>query len=285
MSFGENIKDIYMSEEQFDLISEFIKERFGLVFKKDKRLTLHARLAHRLSILGINSYTEYYNLLLNNPEEGFNLVSHIANNETYFFREKSQLTAFSELLVEIKRNKQKTNSNKLTILSAGCSSGEEPFTLNILLIESGLFAWGWQTEIIGIDISKTALKKAQKAQYTQNSFRMMNGDDGFIKKYFEFLDGKYILKRPYRHNINFKHGNILEPSCFEGLSNIDVIFSRNVLIYMSDEALEAIIRNYYNSLSDDGYLVLGSSESLLGRTDLFVPEQKNGVIFYRKNRA
>lgn len=276
---------MFMSDEQFGLLKDLIAREFGIVMKGDKRLTLHTKISHRLSILGMQSYGDYCRYVSSEPskKELYNIASHITNNETYFFREKHQLNVFSELLNDIKRYRQKKNQNRVRVLSAGCSSGEETYTLNILLMESGLFAWGWDVIVEGIDVSSAALKRAKSAEYTKNSFRMLNGNHEFAKKYFDHADDKFILKKPYRNNVGFLHANVLQPGAFEGISDVDVIFCRNILIYMSDEALERIALNFYNCISDRGYLILGSSESLLQRTELFVPEYRNGIILYRKN--
>ncbi len=282
----ENSREIMcMTEDEYNLFRDLIHEEFGIFLKGDKRLTLHAKLSHRLSILGIVSYKNYYDLIISEPsrEELFSLMAHIANNETYFQREIGRITLFAELLNDIKRHRQKKNQNTLTFLSAGCSSGEEVYTLNIMLMESGLFVWGWDVKVVGVDASKIALKKAKNATYTKNSFRGDNGNEEFSKKYFDRKDDLYVLKKPYCSNVKFVHGNILKPSSLEGIGDIDVIFCRNVLIYMSDGAVGRIAENFYRHLSDEGYLFIGSSESLLGKTDLFIPECREGLIVYRKN--
>ena len=137
--------------------------------------------------------------------------------------------------------------------------------------------------LIPIDVSRNALKKATNAAYTKNSFRVPDGNDEFSQEYFDRRDDLYILKPPYRSHVEFRHGNILNPASWEGIQDIDVIFCRNVLIYMSDDAIGHIAENFYHHLADEGYLFVGSSESLLNKTDLFVPECREGLIIYRKN--
>jgi len=273
-----------MTEEEFILLRDLINKEFGLLLKGDKRLTLHTKVSHRLHILGLKSYQNYYDLIVSDPsrEELFALASHITNNETYFFREKTQLDVFSEILKDIKRERQKKNQNILKILSLACSSGEEAYTLNILIQESGLFLWDWDIKITGIDIDKNAIKKAQMARYGKNSFRL-NGNIDFINKYF-LVDGeRYALRKMLTRNVEFRHGNLLDSSSFDDINDIDVVFCRNVLIYMNDNALSRIVQNLYNCLSVPGYLFIGAAESLIQKTDLFVPEYNNGIIVYRKN--
>jgi len=277
-------KDV-MSEEEFVLLRDLIHKEFGIWLKGDRRLTLHTKVSHRLSILGLATYRQYYQYLLSNvsKEELYTLASHITNNETYFFREKSQLDMFSELLPDIKRRKQETNDSNLTIVSLASSSGEEAYTLNMLVHESGLFVWDWDVRIIGVDVDRNAIQKAKDACYTNNSFRSMNGNAAYIDKYFAVEDGRYVLRQSLTKNVEFRLGNILDESTFEGISPIDVIFCRNVLIYMSDEAIGKLARNFYDALSYSGYLFIGSAESLIQKTNLFLPEYKNGTIVYKKN--
>ena len=277
-------KDL-MSEDEFRLLRDLIHSEFGIFLKGDKRLTLHTKVSHRLSILGLQTYRQYYDYIMSDStkEELYTFISHITNNETYFFRENTQLGVFSELLQDIKREKQQRNENKLRIVSLASSSGEEAYTLNILVQESGLFVWDWDTKIIGIDVDRNAIEKAKGACYTGNSFRSMNGNAAYIDKYFAVEKGRYVLRRSLMKNVEFKLGNILDRNTFEGIGPIDVIFCRNVLIYMSDEAIIKLAGNFYESLSDTGYLFVGSSESLIQKTNLFVPEYKNGIIVYRKN--
>jgi len=274
-----------MTEDEHALFRDLIEKEAGIVMKGDKRLTLHTKLSHRLAILDIRSYKDYYDLIISEPskEELYSLIAHITNNETYFQRETGRIDLVAGLLSDLKRHRQKRNQKKITFLSAGCSTGEEAYTLKIMLMESGLFAWGWEVNVIGMDVSRSALKKARNAVYTKNSFRVLDGTDEFSQKYFDRRNDLYTLKLPYRSQVEFRHGNILNPAAWEGIQDIDVIFCRNVLIYMSDDAIGRITENFFHHLADDGYLFIGSSESLLNKTDLFVPECREGLIIYRKN--
>jgi len=275
-----------MSEEEFSLLRDLIQKEFGILLKGDKRLTLHTKVSHRLSILGLPTYRQYYEYILadSSKEELYAFVSHITNNETYFFREKTQLEVFAELLVDIKREKQQKKENKLRIVSLASSSGEEAYTLNILVQESGLFVWDWDMKIIGIDVDRNAIQKAKEACYTSNSFRSMNGNAAaYIGKYFASEEGRYVLRKSLTKNVEFKLGNLLDRNTYEGIGAIDIIFCRNVLIYMSDEAILKLAKNFYDALSDTGYLFIGSSESLIQKTNLFEPEYQKGIIVYRKN--
>jgi chemotaxis protein methyltransferase CheR len=282
---GLHSKRDVMTEEDFSLLRDLVRRELGVLLKGDKRLTLHAKVSHRLGILGLDTYRDYYKFILADPskEELYALASHITNNETYFFRERGQLDVLFNLLKEIKREKQRRNQNCLRMLSVASSSGEEAYTLNIIVQESGLFAWDWDFRITGIDIDRNSIGKAREACYSANSFRSLNGDAEIAKKYFTVHKDRFLLRKFYQKNVEFRHGNILDRAAFDGLSPVDVVFCRNVLIYMSDEAIAKIVRNFFDCLDDAGYLFVGSSESLIQRTNLFLPEHVDGVIVYRKN--
>lgn len=271
--------------EEFGRVVELIAANFGIIVKGDKRLTFHTKLSHRLRLLGMDTYTQYLDFVENDKTgaELINLAAHITNNETYFFREDRQLKLFSNILNNIKRDKLNEGKNGIDILSAGCSGGEEPYTLNILLLESGLFVWDWTVNIVGMDINRELLKKAERGVYTRHSFRNLNGNGKMYKRYFYIKNDRYILKRAFAKNVSFKQANILDREPYEEHRGVDVIFCRNVLIYMNDDAFIRVIENFYDTISDSGYLFLGASESLIQRTGLFVPEYNDGVIVYRKN--
>lgn len=278
-------KTAYISEKDFQLLREIISKEFGLQIKGDKRLTLHTRLAHRLHILGLASYGDYCDYIRADSSgvELQELASHITNNETFFFREKAQLDAFSRVLENIKKEKQKAKRQELKILSLACSTGEEAYTLNILVQLSGLFLWNWEVKITGIDIDRVAVAKARSAVYTKNSFRGVAGEPDLILKYFKGEGELYHLKQPFSKNVEFRQGNITREDAYIGLEGTDAVFCRNLFIYMGTDAVEKVLRNCYRSLSENGYLFIGSSESLINKTDLFIPQIVNGIIVYRKN--
>ena len=273
-----------MTEKEYSLLRDLVNKKFGILLKGDKRLTLHTRISHRLSILGLETYSDYYEHIMSDltGDELYALASHVTNNETYFFREQNQLEAFAEILRNIKKQKEEER-HLVKILSVASSSGEEAFSLNIAIQEKGLFVWDWDFSITGMDIDKNAIQKAREACYSKNSFRSLNGNRALVDKYFVEDGERYRLKRFLTRNVEFRHGNILDERTFEGFDSVDVIFCRNVFIYMSDEAIEKVIGHFHKCISDKGYLFIGSSESLIQRTNLFLPEHHNGIIVYRKN--
>src|SRR5262245_41659359 len=175
--FRPSDHDIELSEEEFRLLRDFIHERFGLYFDDAQRPTLRSRLVGRLSSLDLLSFEDYYHYLRFGPqrsEELQRMVSHLTNNETYFFREHAQLQVFAEhVLRQLKERKSRGNDRSLRILSAGCSTGEEAHTLAMIVYDSGQFFWSWDVQITGVDVDVVALDKASRGGYDQHTFRAM----------------------------------------------------------------------------------------------------------------
>ena len=148
--------DAELSEDEFRLLRDFVHERFGLYYDESQRASLRARLAPRLDLLGLQSFEDYHRYLRFAPEradEQQRMVSHLTNNETYFFREQPQLDVFSgHVLRALKERKTRSGEKRLDVLSAGCSTGEEPLTLAMILFDSGQFFWGWDVRVSGLDV-------------------------------------------------------------------------------------------------------------------------------------
>lgn len=284
---GQPVQNSFMTGPEYDRLAGIIREEFGIALSGGKVLTLHAKIGHRLAVLGLSSYSEYIRVLEgpDNSAELDALAVHITNNETFFQREKSQYEAFSAFLPEIKRRKQNRKETALRILSAGCSTGEEAYNLNIIVMESGLFAWNWEVAVTGVDLDRAVIKRAVNGVYPPSSFRSPAEDAKFKDKYFSVHGQEYRLKPAYKANVSFRQGSILKRETFDPMGKLDVIFCRNVFIYMGDEALSQALGNFYNSLDDHGYLFVSASESLLQRTCLFAPEYREGVVVYRKKPA
>lgn len=269
---GNNMK---LTERELKLLRERITRDFGIALKEEKIELIEEFIQQRLKATGLLP-DEYLGEILNGPSgrELFLLVSSVTNKETYFFREMPQLEVCLELLRKISRTRE-----RLKLLSLGCSGGEEPYTLSILLHEKGLLFPGKEVSIIGIDLDPKAIKKAKEAIYTENSFR---SKDMSLKRYFVKEDRLYRLKDIYKKIVDFRVGNILDKNIFLEFINIDMVFCRNVFIYMTEDAITRVLENIYGCLAKDGYLITGSAESITTRSDLFVPEYYEGVVVYRK---
>ena len=279
--------DAELSEEEFRLLRDFIHERFGLYFEDSQRGSLRTRLAGRLQSLDLPSFEDYYQYLRFAPqraEELHRMVSHLTNNETYFFREGAQLGVFSDhVLKSLKEKKARSGERSLRILSAGCSTGEEAHTLAMIVYDSGQFFWGWDVGIYGLDVDTEALEKARKASYHHNSFRALS--PALLEKHFSKQGSGAQVKEALLRMVELRRGNILDPESYEDLRPLDVIFCRNVLIYFSDASILRAVRLFYEALAPGGYLLLGHAESLSRITDQFTPIRFPGAMIYQKPEA
>lgn len=209
------------------------------------------------------------------------MVSHLTNNETYFFREQPQLNVFStHVLSAIKERRVKTGEKRLHALSAGCSTGEEPLTIGMILFDSGQFFWGWDVRVTGLDVDEAALDKARRGVYHQNSLRAVS--PAVLERHFA-KDGVGVrVKEAARKAVSFRAGNLLDPRSYDGLAPLDVVFCRNVLIYFSDGAVQRAVSLFHQALAPGGFLLLGHAESLARVSSGFVPIRFQGAVVYQK---
>ena len=276
--------DAELSEEEFRLLRDLIHERFGLYFEDAQKPALRARLAGRLASLGLASFEDYYRHLRFGPqrtEELGRMITHLTNNETYFFREAVQLRVFADnILKAVRERKAREGDRALRILSAGCSSGEEVMTLAMIVYDSGLFFWNWDVQIVGMDVDDAALEKGRRGLYHQNSFRGVS--TAVIDRHFSKTTGGLQVRDAIRRLVALRAGNILDPSSYEGLAGLDAVFCRNVLIYFSDAATRRAVAQFHEILCPGGHLFLGHAESLSRITDALVPVRFQGAMAYQK---
>jgi chemotaxis protein methyltransferase CheR len=285
--FHPSDHNVELSEEEFRLLRDFIHEQFGLFFEDNQRGSLRSRLAGRLASLGLASFEDYYNYLRFGPQradERDRMATHLTNNETYFYREMPQLQVFADsVLKTVKDRKAARDDRRLHLLSAGCSSGEEAYTLAMILYDSGLFFWSWDVQVTGMDVDPSVLDKAGRAVYHPNSFRSM--PPALLEKHFVREPGGARVKDAIRKLVRFRPGNIVDPASYEGLAPLDAIFCRNVLIYFSDAMILKVVQLFHEALAPGGHLFLGHAESLSRITDLFTPIRFQGAMVYQKPEA
>lgn len=272
---------IPLSEDVFRLIRDVIKDFCGLYFDDSSRYLLEKRLSRRVKNHNFNDFRDYYRFILydkNYEEELSAIIDVLTVNETYFFREQNQLKAFSE---EILEELKTTNKDKKTlrIWSAGCSTGEEPYTIAMLINEKGNFE-GWDVEIYGSDINQRVLQSARKGIYRKNSFRTT--EPYIISKYFNEEDGSYRISDNVKMNVNFGYLNLLDPYRTKVLGRMDLIFCRNVLIYFDTISRRKVIDNFHDRLVDGGYLLLGHAESLMNISTAFTLKHFKNDMVYQK---
>jgi chemotaxis protein methyltransferase CheR len=272
---------IPLEEEVFRLIRDFVRDYCGIYFDDDSRYLLEKRLSRRVRTLHFSNFREYYRYLLyhkNREEELTSIIDIITVNETYFFREQNQLKTFSEeILPELKDiNKDK---KRLRVWSAGCSTGEEPYTIAILVLEKGYFH-NWNIEIFGSDINQRVLQAARSGIYRKNSFRAT--EPYFLRKYFREEDNISKISDNVKKYVNFSHLNLLDPFKVKLVGTVDVIFCRNVLIYFDYPSRKKVIDMFYERLADGGFLLLGHAESLINISTAFSLRHFKYDMVYQK---
>ncbi|HEV8238700.1 MAG TPA: CheR family methyltransferase [Thermoanaerobaculia bacterium] len=271
---------VAMTPEEHLLLNEVIERQFGLSFAPAKKEFLESRLRPRLQSLHLRRFIDYYLLLqVDLDSELEHLARLITNNETYFFREVYQFEGlFAEGLGELR---QAGWSGELRMLCAGCSSGEEPYTLNIYARQAGLVGGRWAIDAFDIDVDR--LKMAREAIYGVGSLRSTS--EAQRAQYFSgFAADRWQLRRANREGVGFAYGNILDLDSFRKPQAYDAIFCRNVLIYFSEGAFQHAVANFARALRLGGLLFLGHSESLIGRSDRFETVRLERCIAYRKLR-
>lgn len=275
--------EIPLSDEEFRLIRDLIYSHCGLFFDTDATYLLEKRLAKRLQFHQLSSFRDYYHFLKydrKRDQELSDIMDILTTNETYFFRESFQLRAFTEEIIPALRElKLKNGDRTLRIWSAGCSSGEEPYTIAMLLLDRGGFA-DWNVEIIGTDISHRVIQQARKGLYGKSSFRVT--DDSYVRRYFTEQDGMFRVNDKVRELVTISHLNLLDANRVSFLGHMDVIFCRNVIIYFDLAARRKVIDSFYRSLRNGGYLLLGHSESLMNITTAFTLNHLKSDMVYQK---
>lgn len=273
---------IQLPDDVFRLLRDVIKDYCGIYFDESSKYLFEKRLSKRVIINHLNDFREYYRLLLYDKrrEEEFSFIIDVLTvNETYFFRELNQLKALTdEILPEIKETKK--NEKKIRIWSAGCSTGEEPYTISMMLLEMNSQLEGWEIEIVGSDINYRVLQNARRGVYRQNSFRAT--DEYFLKKYFTADNNLYRINDNVRKLVNFNCLNLLDPLKIKFIGMADVILCRNVLIYFDQEVRKKIIDIFYNRLVEGGYLLLGHAESLINISTAFKLKHLRHDMVYQK---
>ena len=267
---------------EFRLIRDFINRFCGIYFADDSAYIVERRLRERLRELGVGGFAEYYRYLQYHPKAERELEAAaevLTTNETYFFREAYQLRAFTdEILPAVRARALARGSKRLDVWSAGCSSGEEVFTIAMLVDASGLFD-GWDVRVFGNDISRRVLSKARGATYGAASFRAMIPE--YAKYFIETDEGRQVHPR-IRAMCHFGHLNLMNQRRAAIVGRVDVTFCRNVLIYFDDASRSKVLDTIYQRLNRGGYLLLGHSESLLRSSTAFEITQLTTDIVYRR---
>jgi chemotaxis protein methyltransferase CheR len=275
--------DRILSRDTFRLLRDIIYGHCGIYFNDDAVFLLQRRLAPRVESLSLADFADYYRFLRTaSPEhrraELEEIVDRVTTNETYFFRENYQLDAFKdEILPDIFTRKPR--GRRLSVWSAGCSTGEEAYTIAVLIQESGLFT-DWEVRVFGSDISRRVLQVARKGIYGRTSFRAT--DLRLLRRYFRETEGKHQVRDEVRQMVSFGQINLIDEPMTMLVGEVDVIFCRNVLIYFDAESRKRVVDTLHRKLVRGGFLLLGHSESLLNLTTAFeLVHLKNDMVYRR----
>ncbi len=270
------------TQEDFKLLRDAIYNYSGIYISTDYQGIFMRRLERRVLALAKESFQEYYYYLKynqDNQEEYRKLMDAITIKETYFFREIDQMkTLVNEVIPVIRREKP---NETIKIWSAGCATGEEPYTMAMLCIEKGYHVGPSRVEIFANDISQEAIQKAKLGIYKQTSFR--STEPTYLHRFFTPLeDGSYKIQDDVKEPLNFFCINLLERNRLTFLPIFDIIFCRNLIIYFDDESKRKVIESFYQKLYPKRYLFLGHSESLINFTHLFKLQHYQHSLAYQR---
>jgi chemotaxis protein methyltransferase CheR len=267
----------YLSDQEFKLYSSLIYEQSGIHFSSMNRSVLESRLKERLKNTSLANVSQYYQLIMQNPEEMKILLDSVTTNLTRFFRNTAQFLAFeNHVIPALLAYKAKTGDNQLRIWSAGCSTGEEPYSIAMVVKEK--IPPYMNVEIIGSDISLKSLMTAKESFYPAQ--KVENIPENYLNKYFDKKRDGYQVKKEIQAMVRFDYHNLKNES---GSRNVDVIFCRNVLIYFDAEAQESAVNRFYKAMTDFSFLFIGHSESLFGMKTQFKFMKTEWATLYQKN--
>lgn len=262
-------------DDGFPYLVQKISKASGIVLTGYRDSYLRRRIDLRMTTLGIENYTMYTRFLENNQTEMKEVINAITVNVTEFMRDKTPFKVFrEEILQEIMEKKKKSQSNLVRFWSAACSNGEEPYSIGICSRE--VLPKDWSVSVYATDIDENCLKRASQGIYSKE--QLNNLDAPLVRKYFETNGPDFKIRNIQKLLIRFKkHDLTSEPPISK---YFDAVFCRNVMIYFNEKQKIKMLKDFYNSLSDGGYLIIGKSETLPGEIrDLFTPVNIREKIF------
>jgi chemotaxis protein methyltransferase CheR len=270
-----------MDPETFRRLRDLVYDHCGILIREDMQFVMERRLWPRVEALGVGDFGSYDRFLRFDPARKAELelaVEALTTHETYFFREPHQLQAFSEELLP-RLAARNAASRRLRLWSAGCSSGEEAYTIAMLVQASGLFV-DWDVEVYGTDISRRVLATARKAEYGPSSLRATSEEHA--RRFFDPVGARMRVRPEVRAQVAFGHLNLLDREMAELVGRMDVVFCRNVLIYFDLPARRRVLSLFHQKLTPGGYLLLGHSESLITLSSDFELVHLKKDLVYRR---
>ncbi len=258
-------RNYILTDEEFQLFQKLVFDKFGIFLSEQKKTLLITRLEKKLKELNLNSFREYYYLI--SREKDFSALSSfidtVTTNYTYFYRENEHFDYYvKEALPNILKETAASQSKDLRVWSAGCSSGEEPYTIQMLQLEFfGNNYNNWKAGILATDVSDKVLRIAKNAEYSTDSLRFL--PKPMLLKYFVKVDkNSYRVKEELSRDVVFRRFNLMADK-FPFKKKFQAIFCRNVLIYFNEVSKKKVLNNFYENLEENGYLFIGHSESIV----------------------
>jgi len=277
-------KEPTMTAAQFERLRKIIYDRSGIHFPENKQYVLESRLSRRLMELEIEDYDQYPSFLTMGPykdDEFQEMFNKITINETSFFRNEPQLDVFEKRALPALLE-TRAAAKRLRIWSAACSTGEEPFTLAMMVHRTlGVRLADWRIEILGTDISEKALETAASGKYTEYAIR--STPPVMLQRYFK-REGAYTVVDPtIRSMVQFEVHNLKDRLAAKRHGKWDVIFCRNVMIYFDEPMKKQVVGTFADQLADDGWLFIGHSETLRGVSEDFAQVNVPQGFCYQKS--
>jgi chemotaxis protein methyltransferase CheR len=289
---------LQFTEAELKLLQALVYQECGMHFDERRVHFLQDRLQRRLKECQLDSFYSYYRLLISHEgkQELSQLLENLTVNETSFFRNKAQLDLFHKyILEELFRRKQERRDFTLRIWSAGCSTGQEPYTIAMLVADGlayyylrnplpvetpspkPLIPHPWRVEILASDISYSVLRAGQEGVYSEN--QMSAVDYSYRLRYFDKIGDRYAVKKSVKELVHFDFHNLKTEYLPQ---RNDIIFCRNVMMYFDGPEQKRLIEKFARCLNPTGYLFVGHAESLLGVTDKFAMVHRNSGTAYQK---
>jgi len=275
---------VRISSEEVERFCDFLYRRTGLSFSESKRYFIDRRLEERIAATGSPSFQAYFSLLRADADHEIEfLINSFTVNETYFYREDHQLRCMtSNLLGAIVE--QRPPGSTIRIWSIPCSTGEEPYSIALWLMENWPQVDNYNVEIVGSDIDTRALRAAAEGIYGDRA--LMRLSRGIVDRYFKpVADSKHEIDEGLRNSIEFTRANVIDPKDMARYRDFDLIFCRNVLIYFDDASRRQAAENLYDCLRPGGYICLGHSESMSRISPLFSVCRFPDAIVYQRPEA
>jgi chemotaxis protein methyltransferase CheR len=278
------IQAVHLTQEEVGRLCEFLYRRTGMLFADSRRYYIDHRVAERIAATQSDSFRSYFAILRSDANHEIeHLVNAFTVNETYFNREEYQLRCMtSNLLANIIRVRHREES--IRIWSIPCSTGEEPYSIAIWLMEHWSEVDSYNIEIVGSDIDTRALGVGAEGIYSERSLMRLSKD--VVGRYFEALpDNRYQIHPGLINSVQFTRANLIDTHDMARYRAFDIIFCRNVLIYFDDSSRRIAAENLYDCLRPGGYICLGHSETMSRISSLFRVCGFSDAIVYQRPEA